>query len=128
MEGRAAATPGRTLVAWLQDQLAEAGNRGGDNNNMQDAPTAENTALQHIGLRISHDTIADMTAWIAAHIAAALDRAPPRRWRWDWAMWGWLMERAGAQRLPMDDPELFGQLMAELGVPARSRRQTPYIQ
>ena len=38
------------------------------------------------------------------------------------------MERADIQELLQQDPELFGQLMTDLGVPARDRRQTPFTQ
>lgn len=42
------------------------------------------------------------------------------------AMWGWLLETAGAPQLAIRNPEDFKRYMAELRVPARERRQLPY--
>ena len=49
----------------------------------------------------------DMAKWIKEHIEATIRRGVPARWRWDWSMWGWLMEKANILELPRQDPELF---------------------
>ena len=113
------------MVEWLQERLNE-GQDAADENGMEDGMTMEEQELADIGIRIGRRGGEETARWINERSHA--EERSTGQMEVALGHVRWLMERANIQELPVRDPELLGQLMAELGVPARDRRQAPYTQ
>jgi len=85
----------------------------------------ELAGMRMVGIDDFPRVAASLRDWQGVHARRVLDRGRPARWRWDWALWGWMLEAAGIHELARADPALFHQFLAELRVPARERRQAP---
>ena len=80
-------------MGWPQDRIG-GGQDAADEDGMEDGTTMEEQELAETGIRIGRRGGEEMARWAEEHIEATLRRGAPARWIWDWAMWGWLMERA----------------------------------
>ena len=116
-----------TIWAWTQHK-ANNEQSGNDTGRMGEGSSVEEQELERVGLRIGRQGCEHLARWVNEHITATMRRGTPTRWKRGWAIWGWLLERVDIQTLPRQDLEMFGQLMAKLGIPARDRRQAPYTQ
>ena len=117
----------RTATEWIQDKMNSAQTEKYVNR-LDKETSVEKQELERMGLRIGRQGCEDLAKWVDEHITATMRRGTPTRWKRGWAIWGWLLERVDIQTLPRQDLEMFGQLMAKLGIPARDRRQAPYTQ
>ena len=64
---------------------------GAGQNGLSSEGAQERALIGQMGVGLPDQATKELSEWIEAHIEATLRRGPPRRWRWDWAAWGWML-------------------------------------
>ena len=58
--------------------------------------------------------------------ALTLVPSPVLHWQWATTVWAWLLETVGIHRTVAANPELFENVLADVGITARARRMRPF--
>ena len=84
-------------------------------------------ALRDLHIRLQPAMQAALGRWIEDHVAA-VGRAqrPVLFWHWGLTMWAWVLEAHGIHTRAAGQFEVYEGSLAEVGIPARARRQRPF--
>ena len=116
-----------SLHGWIQTAAAQvlAGLA-----NEQPAPAFGNVAeaaLRDLGVALPPAFACALGRWLERHISAlTLVPSPVLHWQWATTVWAWLLETVGIHRTVAANPELFENVLADVGITARARRMRPF--